>query len=169
MATIDDLKNPESEGRTRARQLWETGVEFLSDGQVQSAIDSFNLSLAAFPTAEGYTYRGWAVSFLGMLEMAIRDCERAIQLDPEFGNPYNDIGVYLMQLGQLDEAVPWLERAKKAKRYEPRHFPYLNLGHIFMAKGEQMKALEQYVQALDIDPENPIALKAIASMDLIIH
>ena len=28
---------------------------------------------------------------------AIAQCEIAIQIDPEFGNPYNDIGVYLMQ------------------------------------------------------------------------
>ena len=46
------------------------------------------------------------------------------RIDPEFGNPYNDIGVYLMQQEKLDEAIPWLEKAKQAKRYEPRHFPY---------------------------------------------
>jgi Tfp pilus assembly protein PilF len=55
---------------------------------------------------------------------------RAIEIDPEFGNPYNDIGVYLMQRDRLDDAVPWLERAKLAKRYEPRQFPYMNLGRI---------------------------------------
>ena len=31
------------------------------------------------------------------------------------GNAYNDIGVYLMQKGQLDEAIAWLEQAKLAK------------------------------------------------------
>jgi len=28
-----------------------------------------------------------------------------------------------MQKGELDQAMPWLERAKLAKRYEPRHSP----------------------------------------------
>ena len=71
-----------------------------------------------------------------------------------------------MKMGDLDEAIPWLQKAKTAKRYEPKHFPFLNLGHIYMAKGDQMRALDEYVHALDLDPENPIALKAIAGMDL---
>lgn len=150
----------------KARELWEEGVQELVEGRVQSAVDCFNRSLEAWPTAEGYTYRGWAISFLGMLEQAIEDCRKAISVDPDFGNPYNDIGVYLMQLNLLDEAIPWLENAKLASRYQPRHFPYLNLGHIYMTKGDPTRALEEYVKALDLDPENPIALKAIARMDL---
>ena len=47
------------------------------------------------------------------LDDAIAQCEIAIELDPEFGNPYNDIGVYLMQQQRLDEAIPWLERANR--------------------------------------------------------
>src|SRR6476659_7591827 len=103
----------------RARELWQEGVQELIVGRIQSAVDCFNQSLSSCPTAEGYTYRGWAVSFLGMLEQAVEDCRKAIRVDPEFGNPYNDIGVYMMQLGLLDEAIPWLESAKRAKRYEP--------------------------------------------------
>jgi Tfp pilus assembly protein PilF len=161
-----ESNNQKIENRERARDLWELGVQQLMSGHIRAAVDSFNRSLAVHPTAEGFTYRGWAISFLGRLEEAIEDCKRAIRVDPEFGNPYNDIGVYLMQMGALDQAIPWLEKAKSARRYEPKHFPFLNLGHIFMAQGDQMRALEEYVKALDIDPENEVALKAIAGMDL---
>ena len=37
---------------------------------------------------------------------AIADCHRAIDLDPEYGNPYNDIGAYYLELGQLDDTIP---------------------------------------------------------------
>jgi Tfp pilus assembly protein PilF len=161
-----ESNNQRIQNRERARDLWELGVQQLMSGHIRAAVDSFNRSLAIHPTAEGYTYRGWAISFLGRLDEAIEDCKRAIGVDPEFGNPYNDIGVYLMQMGSLDEAIPWLEKAKSARRYDPKHFPFLNLGNIFMAKGDQMRALEEYVKALDIDPENEVALKAIAGMDL---
>ena len=120
-------------------------MQELLEGRIQSAVDCFNQSLLSCPTAEGYTYRGWAVSFLGMLEQAVEDCRKAIRVDPEFGNPYNDIGVYMMQLGLLDEAIPWLESAKLAKRYEPRHFPYLNLGHVYRARVIR-DGLEEYVR-----------------------
>ncbi|MBF8254778.1 MAG: hypothetical protein HW373_1473, partial [Deltaproteobacteria bacterium] len=71
-----------------------------------------------------------------------------------FGNPYNDIGVYLMQQEKFDEAIPWLERAKTAKRYEPRHFPYLNLGRVYAAKGMMIKALEEFREALRLHPDD---------------
>jgi Tfp pilus assembly protein PilF len=161
--------DPSDQNRKRARSLWEEGVENLLQGRFLTAVGLFNRSLALHPTAEGYTYRAWAVSFLGLLDQAIRDCHLAIGVDPEFGNPYNDIGVYLMRQGQMDDAIVWLEKAKKAKRYDPKHFPYLNLGHIYLAKGEQMKALDEYVQALDLDPENEVALKAIGTIDLPIN
>ena len=53
------------------------------------------------------------------------------QVDQTFGNPYNDIGSYLVKKGEFDEAIEWLEKAKTAPRYEPRHFPYMNLGRIY--------------------------------------
>jgi len=119
----------------------ELGTKRLSEGQVEEAVELFEKSIAVKPTAEGHTFRGWALSYLGRLDEATEDCKQAIQLDPDFGNPYNDIGVYLMQKSQLDEAIPWLERAKLAKRYEPRHFPYSNLGSIYERKGRWREAM----------------------------
>ena len=55
-------------------------------------------------------------------------------MDPDFGNPYNDIGAYLIQMGRLDEAIPWLEKATRAPRYEAPHFPRFNLGRAYVAK-----------------------------------
>ena len=95
---------------------------------------------------------------------AVSNCKRAIQLDPDFGNPYNDIGVYLMQKGQFDEAIPWFERAKLAKRYEPRHFPYSNLASIYERKGRWREALREYREALRLEPHHQPALKAVARL-----
>lgn len=148
----------------RARELWELGTKRLSEGQVEEAVELFERSIAAKPTAEGHTFRGWALSHLGRLEEAIEDCKHAIRLDPDFGNPYNDIGVYLMQNGQLDEAIPWLERAKLTKRYEPRHFPCCNLGSIYERKCRWREAMREYKEALRLEPRHQPALKAVARL-----
>jgi tetratricopeptide (TPR) repeat protein len=118
------------------------------------AIRLYKESIAIFPTADAHTFLGWAYSFKGRLNEAIAQCEIAIQLDPEFGNPYNDIGVYLMQQQRFDDAIPWLERAKSATRYEPRHFPYINLGRIYLTKGMIQRALEEFASALEINPRD---------------
>ena len=138
----------------KAMELVKRAMDHQMAGELEESIRLYKESIAVCPTADAYTYLGWAYSYQGKLDDAIAQCEIAIQIDPEFGNPYNDIGVYLMQQQQLDEAVPWLEKAKKAKRYEPRHFPYLNLGRVYVAKGMLQKALEEFHAALRLDPGN---------------
>ncbi len=113
-----------------ALELWREGTARLLAGDLAEAIDLFTRSLEICPSAEAYTFRGWAYSFTGNLDQAIEECRKAIATDPTFGNPYNDIGCYLMEQGRLEDAPVWFERAKKALRYEPRHFPYLNLGRL---------------------------------------
>ncbi len=133
--------------------------------EFDAAIRLYKESIALCPTADAHTYLGWAYSFQGRIDEAIAQCEIAIQLDPEFGNPYNDIGVYLMQQEKLDEAIPWLEKAKQAKRYEPRHFPYLNLGRVYLAKGMIQKALEEFRGALERNPNDSELAQLIEQLE----
>ena len=111
------------------------------------AIELYRRSIEAWPTAEAHTFLGWAYSFMDRLDEAIEECRRAIEVDPEFGNPYNDIGSYLIKKGRLREAITWLKKAKTAPRYEPRHYPYLNLGRIYMAMDRVDDAQREFAQA----------------------
>jgi len=146
--------------------LWREGTSKLIRGELEEAIALFTLSLEAAPTAEGYTFRGWAYSFQGRLDDAIEECRKAIATDPEFGNPYNDIGCYLVEQGKGEQAISWFERAKAAPRYEPRHFPYLNLGRLRAARGEVAEALAEFEGALAENPEDPIARHFIEKLRL---
>ena len=145
----------------QARRLWQLGTQRLSEGQTEDALELFTQSIAVTPTGEGHTFRGWALSYLGRYDEAIEECKLAIQVDPEFGNPYNDIGVYLMQQDKLDEAIPWLEKAKQAPRYEPRHFPYMNLGRVYVKQGKWWDAHRELEAAVRVAPRDPGARKAL--------
>jgi tetratricopeptide (TPR) repeat protein len=136
----------------QAVELIRQAMEHQMAQEFDQAIRLYKKSIEVFPTADAHTYLGWAYSFKGRLNEAIAQCEIAIELDPEFGNPYNDIGVYLMQQQKLDDAIPWLERAKNAKRYEPRHFPYINLGRVYLSKGMIQQAIREFSGALEIHP-----------------
>ena len=145
----------------RATLLWEQGYQLQVQGNLDEAEAMYRHSIAIRPTAEAHTYLGWTLSWRGEVESAIDECKKAISVDPDFGNPYNDIGAYLIQKGELDEAIPWLERAKKARRYEPRHFPYLNLGRIYAAQGLLSKALAEFQRASEIEPRDVVAKRAV--------
>src|SRR5881628_4121095 len=112
----------------RATELWREADRYQIEGELDRAIELYQHSIEVYPTAEAHTFLGWAMSFQGRLAEATQECLRAIEIDSEFGNPYNDIGVYLMHQDKLDESISWLEKAKLAKRYEPRQFPFLTLG-----------------------------------------
>jgi Tfp pilus assembly protein PilF len=130
-------------------------------GRLEQAERLYRTSIERFPTAEAHTFLGWTFSFTERYDEAIAQCRAAIAVDPDFGNPYNDIGAYLIAQGELREAIPWLERATVAPRYEPRHFPWANLGRVYEALAEPARALEHYVKALELEPTYRVALEAL--------
>lgn len=133
-------------------------------GDFDTAIDLYQRSIAASPTAEAHTFLGWTYSFQGRLEDAIEECQKAIAVDPTFGNPYNDIGAYLIEMGRFDEAIPWLERATRAPRYASPQFPRLNLGRVYLAKEMYSRALEEFLAVLALQPDHAPAQRAVAAI-----
>jgi len=148
----------------RARALFTEAYQLQMAGELDAAIERYLESIACHPTAEAHTFLGWTYSFQDRLDDAIAECKKAIEVDPDFGNPYNDIGSYLFKQGKLDDAIPWLERAITATQYEPRHFPHCNLGRIYWAKGQLNRAIEEFERALVLDPESKFAQGALAAI-----
>jgi len=126
-----------------------------------SAVEKYQQSIDLYPTAEAHTFLGWTYSFLGDLEMAIEECHRAIHVDPDFGNPYNDIGAYLIAKGEPHRAVPYLHKALTSKRYRAYHFAHFNLGRAMEARGDMLNAYRHYREALMLEPEYWMASKAL--------
>ena len=150
----------------RAVELLESAYRHHMDGALEEAIAEYRESLSRFPIAEAHTFLGWAYSFQNRYQEAIQECERAISLDPDFGNPYNDIGAYLISLGEYEQAIPWLTKATEAARYEPRHFPWANLGRVFELLDDPERALDNYLKAFEIAPDYAFAREAIERLSL---
>jgi tetratricopeptide (TPR) repeat protein len=147
--------------KQRAGEYFRCAFEHQQKGEYEEAIELYSHSLEAFPTAEAYTYRGWAHSSLGNYTQAIADCKQAIKVDPDFGNPYNDIGAYLIEQGQWEAAIPWLQKALKAPRYDAYFFPHCNLGRVYEHKRQWQKAREHYRRALQLNGQYTIAHHAL--------
>ena len=144
-----------------ASEFFKKAYDLHIKGKIDEAINNYKLSIVNHPTAKAHTYLGWAYSLYGKFEEAIEECEIAVELDPEFGNPYNDIGSYMISLGRFDEAISWLEKAIEAEDYDPRHYPYFNLGRIYEKKGDWFTAMKYYEDALNINPDYEIAKFAL--------
>lgn len=153
-----------SDREAQAQLQFQEAFEAQMSGDYDRAIELYRGSIALHPTAEAHTFLGWTYHFQGKIDDAIAECKRAIEIDPDFGNPYNDIGAYLIDLDRYDEAIPWLEQATQAKRYEPRHFPYFNLGRVYLAKGMINRARELFQKSLALEPRYTLARQALENV-----
>jgi Tfp pilus assembly protein PilF len=66
-----------------------------------------------------------------------------------------------MQQDKLDESIPWFEKAKQATRYEPRQFPFMNLGRIYFRQGQWWEALHELEGAVRLAPGDRRAAKML--------
>ena len=137
----------------QSKDYFNKAYKFQSEGLLEKAIENYNLSIELFPTAEAHTFLGWTYSLLGNYDKAIEECKNAIEIDPDYGNSYNDIGAYLLAQAKIEEAIPYIEMAINSKRYDAKHFAYLNLGRAFENKGLWFEAVEEYRKSKDLAPD----------------
>jgi protein-L-isoaspartate O-methyltransferase len=148
-----------------ARRAFQVAYILQSAGELERAADAYERSLRLVPTAEANTFLGWTYSFMGRYDEAIAACRRAIEVDPAFGNPYNDIGAYLIELGRLDEAIPWLERAVASPRYCCYFYAHTNLARVYMHKRMPEKARKALHAALRVNPDYAPARELLRHLD----
>jgi Tfp pilus assembly protein PilF len=158
------LTAEQATGKRAARDLFKQAYDALMRGELDEAADLYRESIDTWPTAEAHTFLGWTYSFMGRTDDAIEECRRAIEVDPDFGNPYNDIGAYLIEKGDLIGAAPWLEKAMQAPRYESYYYPHFNLGRVLEARGMMFDALREYKTAIDLNPGYALAIRAFRSL-----
>ncbi len=136
----------------KAEKYMAMATDFLETGFFQDAIAYYRRSIKCFPTPEAYTALGWAYAHLGDFDQAIELCKVAISLDPDYANPYGEIGACLLETGDLEEAAFYLRRAVLARDTEETHLAYYNLGRVWEARRNFPRAIYEYKKALEIDP-----------------
>ncbi len=115
-------------------------------------------------TALGYIER---YDQAGNLDKAINILQQAVQADPNFALGYAELGFadwtkYSTQPDEkwLQQAQAYCMRAIQLDNSLPAS--YVTLGNVYLAMGKQDLALEQYQQALRLDPRNANALDGLA-------
>jgi len=86
----------------------------------------------------------------GEFENAIARYERALALNPDYAEAYNDIGSALADQGKQEEAIGWY---RKAIAINPEFAEALNnLGYALSQVGQNSEAIDHYKAALRLRP-----------------
>ncbi|HYE78198.1 MAG TPA: tetratricopeptide repeat protein [bacterium] len=161
---LEEIREGLEDRRYQAAAYFRQAYAQQMKGDLAGAERYYRKSIELCPTAEAYTFLGWTYSFMGRLTDAIALCKQAIATDPDFGNPYNDIGAYLIELGHYEDAVPYLKQALQASRYDAPHYPHFNLGRALEAIGDWKAALREYRAALELHPDYKLAYQHMVKL-----
>ena len=140
-------------------------------------------------SAEGYKALGLSYVYRGKYRRALEAYRKAVDLNPNYYSAVTNAGTMYLYLGMLDEAVTWLKRSAVLNPIHSR--TYQNLGEayrllgdfenakkwltvmeeggyflalVYVADGDDTKAMEQIKYILASDPENPLALERAAEI-----
>ena len=147
--------------RHRAVELFRRAYEAQREKRYEEAVELYRRSIETYPTAEAHTFLGWVYSFDGRYGEAIDECLAAIRVDSTFGNPYNDIGSYLVAKGNYYDSVKWFKLALAAPRYEARAYPHMNLARVYEQRRRLLAAARHYGLALEEEPGFTQAARAL--------
>jgi tetratricopeptide (TPR) repeat protein len=110
-----------------------------------NAPEGFNLEVVHF-------YKGNAHSLRAEPDEAISEYERAVEINPDFAEAHNNLGVAYAGQGRLDDAIGEFEEAieKAALDDLNRANVYYNLGLCYVKKGETDEAIKALQEAVNL-------------------
>lgn len=155
--------------KNKQDNLIKRGHNYISQKNFKDALQTFVEANEVLKTAQSLTLIGWAHSLQGNFSKAKQFCFEAIKHDPDYGNPYNDIGSYLLSEGKIKESFSWFSLAKKAKFYLNREFPYINSAKAHLMMKNYKKALNEFSGALELAPYHKELQKTVNKLKNFVH
>lgn len=121
----------------------------------EAAASDFTCAIQLDPdNAVAYFGRAEAYNSSANYMAALDDYNRAIELNPEYAEAYNNRGqLYRNILGQIEDAIADYTMSIRYNNPE-LHLPYTNRGLAYYSLGEYDKAMDDFDEALRINPEH---------------
>lgn len=151
--------------RYRAQIHTQLGAGYYSRGQLGVALEELKVALAADPNyGPAYNVLGLVYAALGEPTLAEQNFLRALALDPNDSEARNNYGLFLCQRNREGEGIGQLLQALRNPLYRTPELAYVNAGNCARQTGDRKRAQEFFEKALQIQPSQPQALRAMAEI-----
>lgn len=152
-----------------ATEYFDTAYKLHKGGKLENAVIAYRASIRIYPTAKAYSNLGIIYSLQGKYDQAIEECKKAVELDPQYGESYYQIGSCLVSLCREADAIYWFEKAIEVNKEEVNYSAYYKLGKIYEKKGDWQKALRHFNKAITIDGDFEPAQNAIIKLSTLLN
>ena len=139
--------------------LLETGKLFFKNCEFDSAEYYFSGSLEVSETAECYFYLGMIDNMRKRTEKALYYFYKALEIEPDYGNASNEIGVILLRSGREKDSLFWFKKSLKSRINDAIHIPLFNLAMIYKQWNRPERSLQYLYRALEAKPDFEEAIK----------
>ena len=160
-----------------AKQISDKGLEYAAEGRFTEAKEEFGkaLKIDGFyePAKRGlkiigdvigqkieaetaiHLFKGAVYHNRGQLSKAIGECNKAIEINPEYAPVYNNRGFAYIGKGKYEQAISDFD---KAIEIDPEFaMAYNNRGYAYGVKGQYEQAISDSNKAIDLNPKLSMA------------
>lgn len=157
--TPDSYDSPAAKSRVLIQQ----GQVALSQGDLAGAAKAADQAVRMAPdNASAHTLAALVAERKGDSAAAGKHYRRAIDLEPRQGSFANNYGTWLCASGRAQESLEWFDRALADPGYRTPAIAMANSGACAADAGQDAHSERYLTGALELDPENPVALGAMA-------
>lgn len=154
--SITEYKTASKNSGIPSRAFVNWGIFLANSGNIDQAIEKFELACFMARNPENFTNWGIALVKKGKLEDAITKFKTAIQIDPEYARAYSLLGSAMVEIGQIEEAGKKYEIALKLN---PRDIEtYIGWGIALAKNNKKLLAEDKFKKALAINPKSAQAM-----------
>lgn len=126
--------------------LLKTALSAAKHGRYTRALAIFNYLVERYPTADNYSNRGLVLLWSGQPDKALADCDRALALNPDLDQAYNNRANCYAALGEWELAIINYNQAIDLNPFNIR--ARINLGVTLRDLGEYDTALDVFDEAM---------------------
>ncbi|MDP3608645.1 MAG: tetratricopeptide repeat protein [Nitrosomonas sp.] len=124
------------------------GTAYGKQCDYEKAIECFQKAIYLKPDYySAWSNMGKAYSLKGDNDKAIECSQKAIDIKPDDNFAWSNMGWTYLKLGRHEEALNALNKAWDHSNHKMEEVP-MNLGHVFLLQGNQIKAMKSYQTSL---------------------
>jgi tetratricopeptide (TPR) repeat protein len=140
-----------AEGASEGERLWILGVEAGAYGRPMKQRELYAKLAELYPKDER-AHNLLANNYFGQQEwdLAIGGYERALEINPEFSQPYNQLGYANRFLGRYDQAEEAFQKYIELIPDDPN--PYDSYAELLLKTGRFEESIKAYRKALEYNP-----------------
>lgn len=157
------VSDPVGKGGSQALVL--LAQQRLRTGNVKEAAELARKAVRQQPQSpEAHAVLGLVLEQQGDIAAAGASYRKATELAPSRGEFLNNYGAWLCRQGREEESLQWFDRAAAAPGYATPAAARGNAGACALAAGQTVRAERDLRAAIQDDPDNAVALGALARM-----